>query len=148
MMDVQMAGVLIAAFVASLLATRLLIGFLARRNIIDAPNHRSSHTVPTPRGGGIAPVAVIAAGLICLSLVGPHDDAWLVPVGAIVLLAAISFIDDFVSLSPLLRLVVHLAVICGVLIVVPGAVQVLPDTVPAPITLALIAVAWLWFVNL
>lgn len=148
MVDVQVAGVLIAAFVGSLMATRALIGILARRNIIDAPNHRSSHTVPTPRGGGIAPVAVIAAGLICASLIDRHDDAWLVPVGAMILLAAISFIDDFVSLSPLLRLIVHLAVIGGALIVVPGAAQVLPPAVPDLVTLVLIAVAWLWFVNL
>lgn len=148
MVDVQIAGTLIAAFVGSLLATRALIGILTRRNIVDAPNHRSSHTVTTPRGGGIAPVAVIAAGLICTGLIGQQDSAWLVPVGAIVLLAAISFIDDFVSLSPLLRLVVHLAVISGVLFIVPGADHILPAPIPGLVTLALVAVAWLWFVNL
>ena len=52
-------------FIAALLAlvgTRLLIGALTRRQILDHPNHRSSHDRPTPRGGGLAVVAAVVAG--------------------------------------------------------------------------------------
>ncbi|MGB1005760.1 MAG: glycosyl transferase, partial [Thalassobaculaceae bacterium] len=52
---------LIAALVA-LVGTGLLIGALTRRQILDHPNHRSSHDRPTPRGGGIAVMAAIIAG--------------------------------------------------------------------------------------
>jgi UDP-GlcNAc:undecaprenyl-phosphate/decaprenyl-phosphate GlcNAc-1-phosphate transferase len=47
-------------------AEALTIPLLRRAAIIDVPGHRSSHTVPTPRGGGIPIVAglLIAAGLI------------------------------------------------------------------------------------
>src|ERR1700728_5203383 len=47
-------------------AEALTIPLLRRAAIIDMPGHRSSHTVPTPRGGGI-PVAaglLVAAALI------------------------------------------------------------------------------------
>jgi len=47
-------------------AEAVTIPLLRRAAIIDVPGHRSSHTVPTPRGGGI-PVAaglLVAAGLI------------------------------------------------------------------------------------
>ncbi len=49
-----------------LLAEAVTIPLLRRAAIVDVPGHRSSHTVPTPRGGGI-PIAgglVVAAGLI------------------------------------------------------------------------------------
>jgi UDP-GlcNAc:undecaprenyl-phosphate/decaprenyl-phosphate GlcNAc-1-phosphate transferase len=47
-------------------AEAVTIPLLRRAAIIDVPGHRSSHTVPTPRGGGIPIVAglLIAAGLI------------------------------------------------------------------------------------
>lgn len=32
--------------------TGMLRRYALSRSIIDIPNHRSSHTVPTPRGGG------------------------------------------------------------------------------------------------
>src|SRR5712675_3512267 len=47
-------------------AEAVTIPLLRRAAIIDMPGHRSSHTVPTPRGGGV-PVAaglLVAAGLI------------------------------------------------------------------------------------
>src|ERR1700684_3671343 len=47
-------------------AEAVAIPLLRRAAVIDVPGHRSSHTVPTPRGGGL-PVAaglLVAAGLI------------------------------------------------------------------------------------
>jgi UDP-GlcNAc:undecaprenyl-phosphate GlcNAc-1-phosphate transferase len=47
-------------------AEAVTIPLLRRAAVIDVPGHRSSHTVPTPRGGGI-PIAaglLVAAGLI------------------------------------------------------------------------------------
>jgi len=47
-------------------AEAVTIPLLRRAAIIDVPGHRSSHTVPTPRGGGI-PIAaglLVAAGMI------------------------------------------------------------------------------------
>jgi UDP-GlcNAc:undecaprenyl-phosphate GlcNAc-1-phosphate transferase len=47
-------------------AEAVAIPLLRRAAIIDNPGHRSSHTIPTPRGGGIAIAAglLVAAGLI------------------------------------------------------------------------------------
>jgi UDP-GlcNAc:undecaprenyl-phosphate/decaprenyl-phosphate GlcNAc-1-phosphate transferase len=47
-------------------AEAVTIPLLRRAAIIDVPGHRSSHTVPTPRGGGIPIVAglLVAAGII------------------------------------------------------------------------------------
>ena len=47
------------------LTTRVLIPILARREILDRPNERSSHQVATPRGGGIAVIGSVLLAWIC-----------------------------------------------------------------------------------
>lgn len=56
-------------FLFSLWLTALIRRFALARQILDVPNHRSSHTSPTPRGGGIAFVVALFAGL-CLGAWG------------------------------------------------------------------------------
>ena len=43
-----------AAAIASLLMTGVLRRYALTRSLLDIPNERSSHSVPTPRGGGVA----------------------------------------------------------------------------------------------
>ncbi|NDP26330.1 MAG: UDP-GlcNAc--UDP-phosphate GlcNAc-1-phosphate transferase [Flavobacterium sp.] len=67
-----------------------------RYNIIDKPNHRSSHSRITLRGGGIIfPIAVLLSYLF-------GDASWPLAL-AIVLVAVISFIDDLKPLPQLPR---------------------------------------------
>ena len=40
--------------IGSMLLTWVVLNYLRRKAILDMPNHRSSHAVPTPRGGGLA----------------------------------------------------------------------------------------------
>jgi len=47
----------IIMFIATVLITWLVRVLALRANVIDNPNERSSHTVPTPRGGSLAFVA-------------------------------------------------------------------------------------------
>src|ERR1700704_5639637 len=51
------------AFVVTWISTGLLIRFLISWRIVDNPNDRSSHKVPTPRGGGIGILLGLAAAL-------------------------------------------------------------------------------------
>ena len=78
------------------------------RSAIDVPNARSSHSRPTPRGGGLVILAGFFAGLaVWLAMGGslsPRALGWLV--GA-VLVAGVSFVDDLHSLPAGLRLSVH-----------------------------------------
>src|SRR5689334_13305790 len=99
----------LGAFVMSLVGTRLMIIALRKKRVlIDIPNARSNHARATPRGGGLA---VVFSMLIFLML----GDAsyWLVL--GMLLLAGISFIDDWIRLSPVTRLCVQLmAVFAGI----------------------------------
>ena len=65
----------VAAFGAALLSTAAVTAIVRRRALahgrLDVPNARSSHSVPTPRGGGLAIVAVVlVATVIVAALAG------------------------------------------------------------------------------
>jgi UDP-N-acetylmuramyl pentapeptide phosphotransferase/UDP-N-acetylglucosamine-1-phosphate transferase len=70
-------------------------------NIIDKPNHRSSHSNITIRGGGI--IFPIAIGIACFF----GYSSWALTL-AVVLVAVVSFIDDIKPISPMPRFGSHI----------------------------------------
>ena len=97
------------AAAASAVLTFVTIQWADRLGVVDRPNARSSHVRPTPRGGGIAIVAVglvAVAALLAAGMVPPTNAGWVM--AAAVLVAAVSGIDDVSSISPPLRLALHL----------------------------------------
>ncbi|WP_407926685.1 MraY family glycosyltransferase [Aquipseudomonas guryensis] len=103
-------GFLLLVFLASLLMTWLLRRYALLRNVLDIPNQRSSHTLPTPRGGGLAIVLGVSLALPGLflweDLAAQHLWAlW----GAGGLVALVGFIDDHRPLAARWRLVAHFA---------------------------------------
>lgn len=67
-------------------------------NIIDKPNHRSSHTSPTIRGGGMLFYLAIVIFFLGSGFKYPYFFI------GVSLIAIISFIDDIITLSSSLRL--------------------------------------------
>lgn len=65
-----------AAFLVSVVLVPLLVSFAVGRNLLDVPNLRSSHEVPTPRLGGVAIFAGTAVGAAILFFVGDLDGSW------------------------------------------------------------------------
>src|SRR3989337_1221002 len=55
------------AFLVALALVPVLVKFAIGRNLLDVPNARSSHEVPTPRLGGLAVVAGVWAALPFIS---------------------------------------------------------------------------------
>src|SRR5438128_573933 len=77
-------------------------------NIIDKPNHRSSHTSITLRGGGIIfPLAMLIACIM--------GDASMPFTAAVLLVGTVSFIDDIRPLHQLPRVASHLIAVALVL---------------------------------
>lgn len=92
------------------LLTAALRRYALSRNVIDLPNERSSHTRPTPRGGGVAIVVAFYAGLLFLVASGQAQPrgAWAV-LGAGAGVAVIGFIDDHRHIAARWRLLAHFA---------------------------------------
>jgi UDP-N-acetylmuramyl pentapeptide phosphotransferase/UDP-N-acetylglucosamine-1-phosphate transferase len=90
--------------------TWLARAYALRSNMIDEPGERRSHSVATPRGGGIAIVAavLIAAIVVGIRFPGSMSLALAFAIG-LTTIAAIGWIDDHRPLSPWLRLGVHVA---------------------------------------
>jgi Fuc2NAc and GlcNAc transferase len=100
--------ILTAAIVVSALLTGLLRWYAPRAGLIDRPNSRSSHSLPTPRGGGLAIVVtslVAMAVLLSLHLIPVRPFAALTGGGLAVAIAG--FIDDRHTLPVRARFAVH-----------------------------------------
>lgn len=93
--------------------------FAYRFGLLDLPNDRSSHNLPTPRGGG---VGILAAYIVTSLLLGLPLLLWL-PAG---FLAVVSFFDDKLDLSPRTRLIFQF----GAALVVTSAVHGTPHASP------------------
>jgi len=137
------------SFCIAIFGIPILRRALVSKGVYDNPNARSSHTLPTPRGGGIVVIFSIGVGLLTLF----WNDV-LLPDGLIVVLAfacglaLISWIDDLWGASALLRLICQAIAIAGILYLNPeiatGAFSFLPEWS----AFLIVAAAWVWFVNL
>jgi Fuc2NAc and GlcNAc transferase len=97
-----------AVAVLSFLLTGALRRYALARSIIDIPNARSSHTIPTPRGGGVAIVVTFLASLPVFGMFGLVPWQQLIAVGgAGALLAVIGFMDDHGHIAARWRLLGH-----------------------------------------
>lgn len=98
-------GIVSAAWGGTAIIRRIAI----RGALLDVPNARSSHQIPTPRGGGMAFVGVF---LLFLAVWGypslPHR-LWIGLLGAGVLVAWVGFWDDLGHVSAKWRLAAHFA---------------------------------------
>ncbi len=93
--------------VATLLAAPLVMKAMRRQGVLDVPNDRSSHSLPVPRGGGLACLVGGAAGLLPVVVTGTSLP-WALLVVAL-LLAFLGFLDDRRGLPAWLRLGAQLA---------------------------------------
>nr|WP_298133580.1 lipopolysaccharide biosynthesis protein [uncultured Pseudoxanthomonas sp.] len=90
---------------AAAVATWMARYYALRGNLMDQPGERRSHTVATPRGGGIAIVLVVAcAGVYLMTRQASVDALWLGFLPGLLLVAGIGWWDDHRPLSPWLRL--------------------------------------------
>ena len=101
---------LAVALVASWWGTGLVRRFAMARSLLDVPNQWSSHSSRTPRGGGVAIVVAVLAGILVGAAGGWIRNSIalaLVPSGTAV--ALVSWLDDRRSVPRWIRLLVHLA---------------------------------------
>lgn len=98
----------LAFVMAGVAGTWLARRYALSRALLDEPGDRRSHTVPTPRGGGIAIVASLLAAIAFLAWRMPTDSPWLLAFGfGVIAIGAIGLVDDHRPLPASVRLAVH-----------------------------------------
>ena len=98
-----------AVLVATFILTGVLRDYTLKMGILDIPEKRSSHTVPTPRGGGLSFVLIISVALIYLFYSNDIEiNVFLSLFGGGLLVAGIGLWDDYKHIPAQWRLIVHL----------------------------------------
>ncbi|MEW6267177.1 MAG: glycosyltransferase family 4 protein [Thermodesulfobacteriota bacterium] len=145
-------ALIIGTFWLSWLVTRQWRAYALKRNVLDRPNYRSSHTQPTPRGGGLGLATAFEAALAALYLAGHLSWAgWLALAPAAALVAGIGFWDDHQPLPAYRRLLAQLAAAVWALAWWPAlreSGRMVAPWLPAWLWLILILLGLLWLTNL
>jgi UDP-N-acetylmuramyl pentapeptide phosphotransferase/UDP-N-acetylglucosamine-1-phosphate transferase len=129
-----------AAFVLSWLGTALMVR-RGRRLFLDIPNGRSAHSVPTPRGGGIAFVGASFTALAFYGFAAPaetrSDPRW-IPL-ALLPLVLVGVVDDLRGLAPLLRFLAQMLTACLIVILIGQPLPTFIAQIGVPATALLVA---------
>ena len=125
--------------------------YAIKKSLVATVNERSSHSVPTPHGGGIAVSLTWFTGLIYLYLNDQIEPMlfYALIIGAVI--AVVGLVDDIVELSPKLRMVVFTLVGASGLYIIGGLESItfgLFNISNSVVTSAFTMLMILWYINL
>ena len=141
-------AVLVGALAASWLLVGRVTAYLRHKAILDHPNDRSSHTIPTPRGGGWGVMLTLLPAWALIGGLGGNLRGVLPILAGAAALMAISWIDDRRGLGAAPRFLTQIAAVTVGLMALPADGLVLQGLAPLWLDRLVAALAWLWFVNL
>ncbi len=141
----------VVLFLISFSFTYFIKEYAIKKSLVATVNERSSHTVPTPHGGGIAVSLTWFIGLIYLYMNNQIESSLFFALIICAVIAVVGLIDDIVELSPKLRMIVFALVGFAGLYIIGGL-----DTITFglfdisnPIITSIIAMLLiLWYINL
>ncbi len=143
------AGLFFILSLCSFVLSKAVIAYLCRHALFDVPNDRSSHDIATPRGGGIAFVAVLLGGFGICGLTGLMASQTALHLIAITLfLTTVSWLDDLRNLGPLIRFGSHTGAVIAALALEIVSGPFFAGLLPSTFELMLIGIGWVWFINL
>lgn len=144
-------GLAVLVFVVTAVIVDVMIILATRFRLVDLPNRRSAHALPTARGGGVA-IAVTATVASLVAVLRWPEFAVRIILGMIVpsvVIAGVGMVDDIRPLRPSLRLLVQV-VVAAAMTAVLGPLRVIALPGVPPITFG--PLAWpltiLWVVGL
>jgi len=136
-------------FFISFVLTELIRRYTLHKNLIDIPNDRSSHTIPTPRGGGLSIVILFLFSIVFVDSLS--SDIFFALIGSGLIIAVIGFWDDHNHVPAKWRLLTHFIAIFWALFWLGGITefQVFNHQFdPSFIGLVLVAFLLVWLLNL
>jgi UDP-N-acetylmuramyl pentapeptide phosphotransferase/UDP-N-acetylglucosamine-1-phosphate transferase len=127
----------LAALVVGVGLQPLVVRLMTSASVFDIPSERSSHTTPTPRGGGVAVALAVVAALLVI----PQARPLALPV---LLCAVIGLVEDVRGVPILPRFAAQLVVGAGTGLVL------MPLVASTAVQVAVVAITAMWltaFVN-
>lgn len=138
--------------VTSWALTLFLRKYALAKSLMDIPNERSSHSTPTPRGGGVAIVLAFLSGLTFLSGMGVMSlEVLCALLGSGTIVAVLGFADDHGHIAAKWRLVGHFSAAAWLLFWLSGfpSLQLLGVTIQSGMLTTIFALCYLvWMLNL
>tara|TARA_B100001063_G_scaffold88244_1_gene82099 strand:+ start:16867 stop:17826 length:960 start_codon:yes stop_codon:yes gene_type:complete len=102
----------------SFLLTYFIKNYAIKKSLVAVVNERSSHTVPTPHGGGIAIAVTWFVGLFYLYFSNEIESTLFYALLVGIIISIVSFFDDIYELSAKFRLIVQsIVAILGISII-------------------------------
>jgi len=147
---IWLVGLFLGSLALTLIGTKLVLAAAHKHALMDHPNERSSHSVPTPHGGGVAIIAVVLPGWALSTLSGspfPPGELAII-LGGATTLAIFSWVDDLRPLSARLRFALQTIAVAAALWAMPGEGPFFGDILPLWLDRVVALIGWLWFVNL
>jgi UDP-N-acetylmuramyl pentapeptide phosphotransferase/UDP-N-acetylglucosamine-1-phosphate transferase len=106
-LDVFTLGMVLVSAAA---LTGMMRKYAINRSLLDLSNPRSSHSIATPRGGGVSIVVTFTAALVFLFCLGRVPSHYFVALlGGGLLVSGIGFWDDHGHISARWRIIIHFA---------------------------------------
>ncbi|MYL25276.1 MULTISPECIES: MraY family glycosyltransferase [Halomonadaceae] len=143
---------IMGAFIVTTVLTGAFRRYALSRSLIDVPNARSSHQVPTPRGGGLAVVIVVLAALALMPWSASLEPRVGIALGgAGLIVASVGFLDDHAHVAARWRLLGHFLAAGWGLYWLGGLPAIVLWQAPVDLGLAghlLAAVFLVWLLNL
>jgi UDP-N-acetylmuramyl pentapeptide phosphotransferase/UDP-N-acetylglucosamine-1-phosphate transferase len=133
-----------ATFLFVVIFCKFLIGFLNKINMLDHPNTRSNHQLPTPRGGGIA---IMLAIVLAYWWGDAKTQELNIILACAVGLAIINFLDDKFNISIIWRFAFELIACIIVVSGIDNELLILKNYLPPLLEKSIMVIALLWFTN-
>jgi Fuc2NAc and GlcNAc transferase len=136
--------------ILSFFITWLVIQLAIRKSIFDIPNDRSSHTVPTPRGGGIAVSITWFAGLIFLYRANDISSSLFYALLCGLPISIIGLIDDIFNISAKARFLIQIvAALSATIILHVDSLDLGFYTISSTFVISIISIIGVvWFTNI
>ncbi len=147
----KIAGIIIILGLISFLLTYAIRYLAIKHKLMDIPNERSSHAVPTPTGGGLAIVITWYIGITILYAFELIETSLFFALLSGIILMIISLIDDFVSLKPIVRLIFHFITVVIAFYILGGLrAFIIPGLNPQLFIFLypIVILGMVWFINL
>jgi Fuc2NAc and GlcNAc transferase len=150
--NVVIAVLTLTTALCALLGTGFARRYALTHAILDIPNERSSHSVPTPRGGGVALVVAILLSLVLATLLGLTAWRLLMAIGGGgIAVATVGWLDDRRHVPAYIRATVHFLAAGWALVWLGGLYSIdigTRDLPLGPMGTVLAAFAIVWLINL